>query len=185
MRTKLTKEAFLADLHQRIAEHCETVVERFAPLADEQLQWQPAAKGKIEWSILQCFEHLNLTHQYYNAKIDRALSVLSPVATPDDFYKASFWGSIYMYFALNPKYTFPSPAPITPTAQPDRRVIHAYLACQEALLQRLEEIAHIDLNATLIPIEKFVRFNLGDCLKILVYHDELHIGQAQGITSQF
>jgi hypothetical protein len=35
-----------------------------------------------------------------------------------------------------------------------------------------------DLHGTAIPIAKGVQFNLGDVLKILVYHDELHIGQA-------
>ena len=28
-----------------------------------------------------------------------------------------------------------------------------------------------------------VQFNLGDCLKILAYHDALHIGQAQRVLA--
>ncbi len=183
MSKGISKEAFLADLHQQIAVHCETVVNTFCPLDMAQLGWQPTVKGKAEWSILQCFEHLNLTHAYYTAKLVAPL-VDAPRAPKGDLYKASFWGGTYMYFALNPKYSFPSPEPITPTAQPDRQVLHDYLACQEALLQRLAEVAPIDLCATMVPIEKFVRFNLGDCLKIMVYHDGLHIGQAQRVYAQ-
>lgn len=36
----------------------------------------------------------------------------------------------------------------------------------------------IDLCRTQVPIALGVRFNLGDCLKILVYHDALHLSQA-------
>jgi hypothetical protein len=35
--------------------------------------------------------------------------------------------------------------------------------------------------AKCIPIEKVVAFNLSDCLKILVYHNPQHIGQAQRV----
>ena len=63
-------------------------------------------------------------------------------------------------------------------------MLNQYLAYQETLLQHLDEAAAVDLVKTMVPIEKFVRFNLGDCLKILVYHDELHIGQAQRVYAQ-
>ena len=184
MSNTLTKTTFFADLHQQIALHCETVVNCFCPLPDADLQWQPTVKGKTEWSILQCFDHLNLTHAYYTAKFGPLLSDAPPTTSAADRYKASFWGGIYMYFSLNPKYSFPSPEPITPTAQPDRQVLNQYLAYQETLLQHLDEAAAVDLVKTMVPIEKFVRFNLGDCLKILVYHDELHIGQAQRVYAQ-
>jgi len=185
MRNRLAKAAFLADLRGQIATHCEIVTQQFQPLADDALTWQPFnKKGQPEWSILQCFDHLNLTHDYYMAKIAGSLATAPPAANEADTYKASFWGGIYLYFALNPKYTFPSPEPVTPTAQPGRQTLAAYLACQEALLERLASIREIDLSKTMIPIEKFVRFNLGDCLKVLVYHDQLHIGQARRVDEE-
>ncbi len=181
MRKVSLKHTLLADLHQRIATHCETVVNTFCPLDPVQLSWQPTAKGKAEWSILQCFDHLNLTHDYYRAKLAGPLTTAPQVHTEQDHYQPSFWGGIYMHFSLNPKYSFPSPEPITPTAQPDRQVLNAYLARQEQLLKLCEAVGPLDLVKTMVPIEKFVKFNLGDCLKILVYHDALHIGQAQRV----
>lgn len=181
MSKVILKRTLLVDLHQRIAHHCDTVVRTFCPLDMARLSWQPQVKGKREWSILQCFEHLNLTHDYYMAKLTASLAKAPQVQAGADHYQASFWGGIYMHFALNPKYTFPSPEPITPMSQPDRSVLSAYLARQERLLELCEAVATVDLNKTLVPIEKFVRFNLGDCLKILVYHDALHLGQAQRV----
>lgn len=181
MSTAISKRILITDLHQRVAAHCETVVNAFCTLATPALRWQPLTKGKAEWSILQCFDHLNLTHDYYMAKIAGVLVNAPRADARQASYQPSFWGGIYMYFALNPKYSFPSPKPISPATQPDRQVLTDYLARQEVLLQCFDNVDQFDLVKTRVPIEKFVRFNLGDCLKILVYHDELHIGQAQRV----
>lgn len=173
----MDKVAFLGDLTRLVEQHCETVVARFQPLTHEQLAWKPAAN---EWNILQCFDHLNLTHDYYTPKIRRAFD--NPVVTQgNSLYRPSFWGRIYMYFALNPRYSFPTAPEIRPQSILTADVLQTYLAKQETLLAWLDEVAQIDLCATRIPIEKFVRFNLGDCLKVLVYHNGLHIGQAEGV----
>ena len=82
----ITKRVLFADLRSRIEEHVAGVTATsalrpssvepssgqavFQPLSDEQLNWQPDPK---EWSILQCFDHLNLTHEYYRPKIELAL----------------------------------------------------------------------------------------------------------------
>jgi len=181
MRQVSLKRTLLFDLHKRIAQHCDTVVSTFCALDMARLSWQPQIRGKREWSILQCIDHLNLTHDYYMAKLAAPLAQAPQVQAEPDSYQASFWGGIYMYFSLNPKYTFPSPAPLTPLRQPERSVLAAYLTRQERLLELCDTVAMVDLTKTMVPIKMFVRFNLGDCLKILVYHDALHIRQAQRV----
>ncbi len=177
------KPDFLADLRCHIGEHTQQVQSLFLELDDEQLAQQPAPG---EWTILQCFDHLNLTHDYYAPKIAGGIAQqrqANTVASPSaDSYAPSFWGRIYMYFSLNPKYSFPTAPEITPAAsQLDRDVLHTYLAKQETLLQTLSAVETLDLRRTTIPIEKFVRFNLGDCLKVVVYHDGLHVRQAERV----
>jgi hypothetical protein len=44
----------------------------------------------------------------------------------------------------------------------------------------LELVRPVNLR-TKVPIATAVNFNIGDCLKILAYHDELHIGQAKRV----
>ena len=173
------KPDFLADLRSRIREHAEQVTSVFLELDDAQLVWRPKPG---EWNVLQCFDHLNLTHDYYVPKIGGGLAQRRPANPAEDSYAPSFWGRIYMHFSFNPKYSFPAPSAVVPAADSlGRDVLHRYLAKQEALLTTLDAVAAIDLRATTVPIEKFVRFNLGDCLKILVYHDRLHIGQAERV----
>jgi hypothetical protein len=183
MAQTISKAAFLHDLRSRIAAHQSTVQADFQPLPASQLARPPHTK---EWSILQCFDHLNQTHRYYMDKIALVLSLPAPEATGSDHYRASFWGGIYMAFAFNPRFSFPTPEPLVPAGaaalQPD--VLDAYLVKQRELLHLLDQVEDIDLCATRIPVEKGLKFNLGDCLKILVYHDALHIRQAHGVRDQ-
>lgn len=174
-----TKPDFLADLRARIREHTLQVQDVFLEMDDAQLTWRPAPS---EWNILQCFDHLNLAHDYYAPKIAGGLAQRRPINPGSDVYAPSFWGRIYMFFSLNPKYSFPTAPQMAPGADSLRRdVLHHYLAKQETLLKTLDAAAAVDLQSTTIPIEKFVRFNLGDCLKVLVYHDRLHMGQAERV----
>jgi hypothetical protein len=174
-----TKPDFLADLRSRIREHVIQVQSVFLELDDAQLVWRP---NPSEWNVLQCFDHLNLTNDYYMSKIAGGLSNPRPANGADDTYAPSFWGRIYMHFSFNPKYSFPAPSAVVPAAGSlDRGVLHRYLARQDALLKTLDAVGPVDLRATTVPVEKFVRFNLGDCLKILVYHDRLHMGQAERV----
>jgi hypothetical protein len=174
----ITKQNLFADLRNRIEEHVETVTAVFQPQYDEHLNWQPDPK---EWNILQCFDHLNLTHAYYRPKIELALQNPVPAKPDGDVYKPSFFGRIYMHFAFNPKYSFGTAEEITPETAVTRQVLDVYLTKQTELLHTLDQCADVDLRHTPIPIATGVKFNLGDVLKVLVYHDELHFGQARGV----
>jgi len=179
LKRMTTKPDFLTDLRGRIHQHTEQAQSVFLELDDDQLARQPAPG---EWSILQCFDHLNLTHDYYAPKIAGGMALRHPVSPAQDAYTPSFWGRIYMHFSFNPKYSFPTAPEITPAAGSlARDVLHIYLAKQKALLETLDSVESLDLRGSNIPIEKFVRFNLGDCLKIVVYHDRLHMGQAEQV----
>lgn len=178
MAKPLSKPDFLTGLRTHIRQHNEVILTQFQPLEEAQLNRRPDAKN---WSILQCFEHLNLTHEYYRPKIDAALGDPRPANPGDDTYKPSFWGRIYMYFSFNPRYSFPTADAITPGTTLSEDVLNIYLSKQEELLHTLDLVGDVDLRNTLVPLERGIEFNLGDCLKVLVYHDELHIGQAQGV----
>ena len=180
MAKSRTKSAFLTDLKARIHHHQTRATTVFQPLDTSLLEWQPLPK---EWNILQCFDHLNLTHNYYHSRIKLAMRTPSLVSGERDRYKSSFWGRIYMHFAFNPNYSFPTAAEISPTTRPQLNVLDVYLDNQQTLLAFLDQVGRVDLTKTPIPIEKGVKFNLGDCLKILVYHDDLHFGQAQQILA--
>lgn len=180
MQYPIAKPDFFADLVGRIHEHEKQVRADFQPMTAEQLSQSPQ---RGEWSILQCIDHLNQTHDYYNRLIVPVLADSPPRAAPQaDFYKPSFWGGIYMRFAFNPRFSFPAPANTSPGSALDVAVLDAYLTNLQGLLNLLEEVEAVDLCRTRIPIKGgMVQFNLGDCLKTMVYHDALHLDQAQRV----
>ena len=180
MAKPVTKLDFLSSLENYIQNHNKLVAEVFQPLNSEQLNWR---SGQKEWNIAQCFDHLNLTHEYYAPKIEVALTNPNSVDPQQDLYKPSFWGRIYMYFAFNPKLSFPTAQEITPQSEFDHSVLATYLVKQAQLSEILNQVDKIDLSRTPVPLEKGIKFNLGDCLKVLVYHDDLHIEQAKGILA--
>jgi hypothetical protein len=180
MARSISTTELVTDLVARIEEHQRNVATLFEPLSEEQLLWQPDPK---EWSILQCFDHLNLTHQYYMPKVTQALENAVSAAPGADRYAPSFWAGIYMHFAFNPRYSFSAPTGVVPGTALQRTVLNVYLEKQEALLRVLDRAPHIDLCRTRVPIAKGVSFNLGDCLKILVYHDGLHMRQACNVRA--
>lgn len=180
MAKAVTKQDFLFDLRAKIKEHCEVVTAVYHPLSLDQLTTQPDPN---EWNILQCFDHLNLTYDYYEPKIQVGLVKPAAKDQTNDGYKPSFFGRIYMHFAFNPKYSFSAAAEMTPQTAVSRDALAIYLNKQDHLLQTLAHVGEVNLAKTKTPISPGVNFNLGDCLKILVYHDALHFHQARGILN--
>jgi len=177
----LAKYHFFTQLRTEIQQHIISVKHLFQPLTLDHRAWRPTQRV---WSIEQCFEHLNLTHDYYRPKIDQTLAHAEHLLPASDTYTPSCWARIYMYFAFNPRYSFPTAAALTPPVVVNEAVLTQYLVRQTALFDILDQATPIDLCTTPVRIKPGIRFNLGDCLKILVYHDALHIGQARGILTQ-
>jgi|GEM_PF-3836132 len=182
MRTSITQSDLLTDLRHRIEQHCTLVATTFQPLDHQIIVWK---SKPTEWNIGQCFDHLSLTHDYYRRKLAPALAHPQQSRPAADYYHASFWAGIYMYFAFNPRHSFPTAEMITPRQVVQETVFTQYLVKQDILVKLLDQLNMIDLCRTRVQIEKGVRFNLGDCLKILVYHDALHIHQAQRVLNKY
>lgn len=172
-----SKNELFASLHAGIRAHRAILRERFAPEAAEQLAARPAAG---EWSVLECLDHLVTTHDYYAPLLDAAERDATPAAAAaeQDVYAPSFFGGIYLWFQ-RPRFRFPAPSELAPRDDLDRDVLQAYAARLDALEARLRGFETADLRATRIPLQMGVRFNLGDVLRFLVVHDELHLDQAE------
>lgn len=169
-----SKNELFASLRAGIRAHREILRERFAPETAERLSARPAAG---EWSALECLDHLVSTHDYYAPLLDAAERDVTPAAE-QDVYTPSFFGGIYLWFQ-RPRFRFPAPSELAPRGDLDPDVLQAYAARLDALEARLRGFESADLRATRIPLKMGVRFNLGDVLRFLVVHDELHLDQAK------
>lgn len=176
------KAAFLNELHSLTAANVARTHGTFLELDDAVLAWKPKPS---EWNILECFDHLNKTYDYYRTRIDKILAA-APAADPGrNIYRPTRLGRIYMFFSFNPRFSFPAADSIAPAAGLTRRVLDEFLANQAAYRDLLDQVQPLDLTATRVPLEPRLWFNLGDCLKILPNHDHLHLGQAQRVLDAY
>ena len=177
MPRSVHRAAFLDDLRARVERHGEILRREFLPRSEEALMQVPAPGS---WSVSQCFDHLVATHAYYRPKIEEALEGEGEgEASASDDYRPSFWGRIYMFFALDSRWSFKVAAEMAPEAAPGPEALEAYQERLESLALLLESLGEVGLSETRVPIERGVAFNLGDCLRVLVYHDALHFKQAR------
>lgn len=158
--------------------------EKFNSLSTEKLNWRI---GQDSWSILECFEHLNLYGDFYIPEIKNRIE--SSKTLSKENFKSGILGD---YFAksmlpkekLNKMKTFKDKNPIGSGL--DKRTIERFINQQEQLLNLLDKSKEIDLNKikTAISISKWIKLKLGDTFRVVIYHNDRHIVQANKILDE-
>lgn len=158
--------------------------EKFNSLSTEKLNLRIQQES---WSILECFEHLNLYGDFYIPEIKNRME--SSKTHPKENFKSGVLGN---YFAksmlpkekLNKMKTFKDKNPIGSGL--DKRTIERFINQQEQLLNILDKSKEIDLNKTktAISISKWIKLKLGDTFRVVIYHNDRHIVQATKILDE-
>lgn len=155
--------------------------EKFSTLSTEKLDWK---SGQGSWSILECFEHLNLYGDFYIPEIRTRIETSKTL--PKTNFKSGILGN-YFAKSMLPKEelkkikTFKDKNPIGCAL--DKTTIKRFISQQEQILNLLDKSRKIDLNKTKasISITKWIKLKLGDTFRVVVYHNERHIEQANKI----
>lgn len=158
-------------------------VENLTQLTQEQLNYKPTSKV---WSVLECIEHLNLYGDFYLPEIETQIN--SSTFSFSNNFKSGFFGN---YFAksmlpkkkLNKMKTFKDKNPSGSSL--NTFVLNRFILQQEKLLLLLEKAKNINLNKTktAISITKLLKLKLGDTFRVVIYHNERHILQAERIIA--
>jgi len=176
----ITSEKLIQDLIERTRININQA-EKFSHLPTEILNWRVK---KESWSILECFEHLNLYGNFYIPEIKKRIE--SSKSQPNKNFKSGILGN---YFAksmlpkekLNKMKTFKDKNPIGSTL--DKTTIERFVSQQEKIFNLLDKSREIDLNntKTAISISKLIKLKLGDTFRVVIYHNERHLEQAKKI----
>lgn len=177
-----TSEKLIEDLIERTRININQA-EKFRNLPTEILNWRAE---KVSWSILECFEHLNLYGDFYIPEIKKRIE--SSKTQPQKKFKSGILGN---YFAksmlpkekLNKMKTFKDKNPIG--SKLDKTTIERFVSQQEEILNLLDKSREIDLNKTktAISISKLIKLKIGDTFRVVIYHNERHLEQAKKIQS--
>lgn len=183
---KMKRSELLADL-TRITRECLATAQSWKNLPANLLNQKPAPD---KWSVLECLEHLNLYGDFYLVEIEGQM--LKARTRPDATAFNS--GLLGNYFAKmmqikegevkNKMKTFRDKNPAGSDLDP--MVVDRFIQQQKRMLTLLEQAGQHDLTRikTGITISKWIRLRLGDTLRVVIYHNERHLVQAQNVLTQ-
>ena len=176
----MESEKLIQDLIERTKENMNGA-EKLSSLSLEKLNWKVDPNS---WSILECLEHLNLYGDFYIPEIKSKIE--NSTTLPCSNFKPGLLGD---YFAkgmlpkekLNKMKTFSDKDPIGSAL--DKNVIERFISQQEHLLNLLDQSRKVDLNKTktAISISKWIKLKLGDTFRVVIYHNDRHILQANKV----
>lgn len=160
-------------------------VKKLQSLSNEQLNYKSTFDT---WSILECIEHLNLYGDFYLPEIDKQIK--NSKHKPTNTFKSGLLGN---YFAksmlpkekLNKMKTFSDKNPNGSSLNIE--TINRFLAQQNTMLQLLKKAKKVNLTKTktAITITNLLKLRLGDTFRVVIYHNQRHIVQAEKIMTSF
>ena len=135
-----------------------------------------------KWSALECIEHLNRYGDFYLPEIKSRIAK-GKKSEAEATFKSGLLGN---YFAesmlpkekLNKMSTFKSMNPAG--SQLDKGVLTKFIAQQKEILNLLDSARTTNLTKTKtgITISNFIKLRLGDTFRVVIYHNQRHIVQA-------
>ena len=155
----------LQDLLERTQEN-KNKAEGFTHLPLDILNWKSSPDS---WSILECLEHLNRYGDFYIPEIEKRITTSQQ--RPAETFKSGWLGD---YFAK--------------TMLPRKKLnkMKTFLNQQQAILNLLDKSKEVDLTNTKtgISISKWIKLRLGDTFRVVIYHNQRHMAQAERVLKE-
>ena len=171
-----------SDLISDLTARTKDMIQRAQQLLEQPEDTLNAKPSAGSWSALECIEHLNRYGDFYLPEIRERLAN-APRNTTGTF-KTGWLGN---YFAksllpkpkLNKMKTFSSMDPAG--SQLGKAVLTTFLQQQQDLLRLLEQAKATDLTKTRtsISISPWIKLRLGDTFRVVIYHNQRHMEQAE------
>lgn len=175
------RKATLPELADMARDVRRDVAARFGGLTETQLNWKPTPN---DWSVGQCFDHILTSNALYFDTFEAALGgtkatrLLERVPVLPSLY------SRFLIEALRPEAA--RKMPTTPNFYPtqsavDPTIIDRFLAQQDRLITTFEALTQVDAARITMtsPAASVVTYSVLDGCRIIVVHEQHHIGQIQ------
>lgn len=177
---KAFNKDLLADLKQRV-ENVLVWAEGLKELSEADLN---AREADDRWSVYECLEHLNRYGRFYLPEIENRIEAFD--GEPSGTFKSTWLGEYFSQSMLpkeklNTMKTFANMNPLGSSL--GRETLDEFIEQQHRMLRVLHNASHVDLSRikTSISISKLIRLRLGDTLRVVIYHEERHMVQANKV----
>ena len=153
----------------------------------EQLKKQPIdflnwKHNSESWSVLECIEHLNRYSDFYIPEITNKIRTSKYKSS--EVFKSNWLGNYFSKSVsynedLNKMKTFKSMNPLN--SELDIQTLNKFINQQHQIIELLDKSKKVNLDKTktAISISKLIKLRLGDTFRVLIYHNERHIKQAE------
>ncbi|WP_308993436.1 DinB family protein [Mariniflexile litorale] len=143
------------------------------------LNWKQNAES---WSILECIEHLNRYGDFYIPEITNKIKTSNYKSS--EIFKSNWLGKYFSKSVsynedLNKMKTFKSMNPLN--SELDIETLEKFINQQHQIIELLDKSKNVNLDKTktAISISKWIKLKLGDTFRVLIYHNDRHIKQAE------
>lgn len=154
-------------------------VEKIKNQSTDYLNWK---ENPESWSVLECIEHLNKYGDFYIPEITKKIKASKHKHS--EIFKSNWLGKYFSKSVsydrdLNKMKTFKSMNPIN--SKLTIQTIEKFINQQHQIIELLDrsKIVNLDKTKTAISISKLIKLRLGDTFRVLIYHNERHIKQAE------
>ena len=180
----MPSDPYLATIHEDARRVILRTRHLTSKLTPAEMAW---SASPTSWSIAQCIDHLIVTGDVYyprgRAAIEegRRRGQIAPSGT----FRGTRFGRWFIYSAgPGARIRIKARPVFQPSANPAADVTERFTAQQETLLQLIRDAEGLDLRGIIItsPLSPFIKLTLGECLQMMVAHQERHILQANRIS---
>lgn len=170
----MATQDLIFQLQNDIQQIIETTEQEVLNLDITIVQWKENADS---WSVLECYEHLNIYNRHYNIELEKALSQSSSPQTFESGWLGNYFVKMIAPTNKKPIKTMKhvDPKGSTLTFQ----VVEEFLGHQRKLLQLLNLAKNKNLNPRKVRVEflKLLRIKTGDGFRFVVAHEQRHLQQ--------
>lgn len=154
-------------------------VEQLKKQATAVLNWKQASKT---WSALECIEHLNQYGDFYIPELTEKITTSKHKQS--EVFKSNWLGKYFSKSVsynenLNKMKTFKSMNPLN--SELNIQTLEKFINQQHQIIELLDKSKNVSLDKTktAISISTLIKLKLGDTFRVLIYHNERHIKQAE------
>lgn len=174
----MTASQLIEQSEKDVQEILKTIQSDLTDLSKETYNWKANAES---WSILECFEHLNIYNRYYNDALKTAIQKAKN-AKPKQQYKSGWFGQMSIN-SMKPNNTKKQKtlAKFNPVnSSLSTTVLDEFIQHQQDLLEMLEAAKSINISKNLVPVEffKLLKMKIGDTFRFVIVHQQRHLQQA-------
>ena len=176
---------YLKDFHRELLSQNEEIKITAHKFLDVELSMLTRRPKPYKWSVMECFEHMNILYNVYIQNINTSINNSPGFKMDIDYFKPTRMGH-YFYLSMvpnekkKPRFKIKTFKRFKPNGKTTDHIM-IFLSHHKNFIELINNIPDLDLNRIKVnsSLGRIMRFKLGDIFRIVTGHNQRHIIQAE------